>query len=81
MDSASVAAFNAYRVSSRTFNLDDFVQVSSDIVVQKLEHAGAIIREGSVAYFDHHPWKHDFIWRRNTLQLAEGSGIQTLSDM
>jgi hypothetical protein len=60
VDSASVAAFNAYRVSSRTFNLDDFVQVSSDIVVQKLEHAGAIIREGSVAYFDHH-LKHDYL--------------------
>lgn len=91
IDSASVAAFKAYRLSSRTFNLDDFVRCSSEVVVKKLEDSGAIIREGSVAYFDHH-LKHDYLvsqylakhradWNRDTFKYVtfSASSFETIS--
>lgn len=56
----SVAGFEMYKSSTRTFSISDFRARVGEEIVQKLTSAGALIVTKEQACFEHH-LKHDFL--------------------
>lgn len=60
INTAAMAAFEAYKSRSRTFATSEFIAHTGQDIFRKLHDSGAIVIEGPVAYFDHH-LKHDYL--------------------
>jgi len=77
---ASAAAFTVYRDSTRTFAYETFAEVAGADTARRLVEAGAIVRHGQTAFFDHH-LKHDYLASRFVVRNRQTWGADTFNTL
>lgn len=63
MDQTAEAAFAVYADETRTFSFEKFRGHAGEVITNRLLATGALVRDGDLAFFDHH-LKHDYLASR-----------------